>query len=143
MTKAIEQSVEFDVSPKILYEMYMSSRTHTKATGQPAKIGRRVGAPFTAFGGKIKGKNLLVSPGKMVVQAWRSTSWRKSDADSVLILTFSKTKDGGRVDLVHVNVPEHDHKGVTDGWEAYYWEPWRAYVSKLPTRRRKHPFILI
>jgi activator of HSP90 ATPase len=144
MTKAIQQSVEFDVSPETLYEMYIDSKKHSLATGGPAKLGRRAGAPFTAFAGKLRGKNLMVVPNKMIVQSWRAMGWKKAEPDSILTLTFSKTKSGGRVDLVHVNVPEHDHQGVTDGWENYYWKPWRAYIAATaPKKRRRPPFILI
>jgi activator of HSP90 ATPase len=130
MTKAIQQSVEFKVSPERLYETYMDSRKHTAATGAKAKLGSRVGAAFTAFDGALKGKNLLLVPDKMIVQAWRADHWKDSDGDSILVLTFTKTAKGGRVDLVHANVPEHDHRGVTEGWRTYYWQPWRAYFAK-------------
>ena len=130
MTEAIQQSVEFRVAPAVLYEMYMDSKKHSQATGAPAKLGRRAGAAFTAFGGELLGKNLLILPKKMIVRSWRAAHWKKSDPDSIVVLTFSKTKSGGRVDLVHVNVPEHDHQGVTQGWETYYWKPWRAYLAR-------------
>jgi activator of HSP90 ATPase len=129
MTKTIQQSVKFKASPETLFEMYIDSRKHSKATGMPAKIGRKAGSSFTAFGGMLEGKLLLVVPGKMIVQAWRSSAWKKTDADSILVLTFSKEASGARVDLAHVNVPEHDHQGVTKGWEKYYWKPWRAYLE--------------
>ena len=29
-----------------------------------------------------------------------------------------------------VNVPAHDHKGVSQGWRTYYWKPWNAYLAK-------------
>ena len=35
--------------------------------------------------------------------------------------------DGAGVELVHVNVPEEDFAGVSQGWEKYYWAPCRAY----------------
>src|SRR5664280_1954392 len=111
-TSRLQQSVEFRVAPAVLYEMYMDSKKHSQATGAPAKLGRRAGAAFTAFGGELLGKNLLTVSEKMIVQSWRAAHWRKSDSDSILVLTFSKTKSGGRVDLVHVNVPEHDHQVV-------------------------------
>lgn len=129
MTEAIQQSAEFNASPETLYEIYMDSRKHTKATGSLAKLSRKAGGTFTAFAGTLRGKNLLIVPKKMIVQSWRAKSWHKTDPDSVLILTFSKAASGGRVDLVHVNVPEHDHKGVTQGWQKYYWGPWRAYLA--------------
>ena len=128
MTKAIQQSEEFKTTPATLFEMYVDSRKHSKATGAPAKVSRKAGAAFTAFGGALRGKNLLVVPNKMIVQAWRSSAFKKTDADSILVITFSKVSSGTRVDLVHVNVPEHDHKGVTEGWNKYYWEPWRTYL---------------
>lgn len=136
MTPAIQQSVEFGASPETLYEMYMDSKQHSQATGAPARISRRVGAAFTAFGGQLVGKNLLLVPGKMIVQTWRSTGWKKSDPDSILVMQFSKTKTGTRVDLVHVNVPEHDHQGVTGGWRQYYWEPWRVYLEAASLKKR-------
>jgi activator of HSP90 ATPase len=129
MTEAIQQSVEFPASPEDLFEIYMDSKKHSEATGGKAKLGRKAGNPFTAFGGLLRGKNLLVVPGKMVVQAWRSSGWKKTEPDSILVLTFSQTPTGGRVDLVHANVPEHDLAGVTKGWNKYYWEPWRAYLA--------------
>ncbi|MGZ4789662.1 MAG: SRPBCC domain-containing protein [Terriglobales bacterium] len=129
MTKAIQQSVEFKVSPETLYETYIDSRKHSAATGAPARVGRKVGAAFRAFDGQLVGKNLVIVPKRMIVQSWRSTHWKESDLDSTLVITFSKTAKGSRVDLVHVNVPDHDHRGVTDGWRRYYWKPWRAYFN--------------
>jgi activator of HSP90 ATPase len=129
MTEPIQQSVEFPASPDDLFEIYIDSKKHSEATGGKAKVGRKAGDPFTAFGGLLRGKNLLIVPKKMIVQAWRSSGWKKADPDSILVLTFSKTPTGGRVDLVHVNVPEHDHAGVAKGWNKYYWEPWRAYLA--------------
>ena len=60
----------------------------------------------------------------------RATHWKDADLDSVLILNFSKVPGGTRIDLVHVGVPAHDHKGVTKGWPKYYWKPWTKYLSK-------------
>jgi len=130
MTEAIQQSVEFNASPETLFELFMDSKKHAAATGGPARISRKNGGAFTAFGGMLCGKNLLIVPKKMIVQAWRSSQFKATDPDSILILRFSKTAGGGRIDLVHAGVPEHDHKGVTKGWPKYYWEPWKAYLAK-------------
>src|SRR5580704_8247084 len=119
----ILQSVKFKCPPSTLFELYMDSAKHTAATGQRAKIGRSAGARFMAFDGAIHGRNLLVVPDQIVVQAWRSTHWKRGDLDSILVLQFSKAAGGSQVDLVHVNVPQQDHQGVTKGWEKYYWTP--------------------
>ena len=130
MTKAIQQSVEFSASPAQLFEMYMDSKKHSASTGGLAKLSRRVGGAFTAWGGQLRGKNLLIIPNRMIVQSWRSVNFKKGDADSILVLRFSKTARGSRVDLVHAGVPGQDHAGVKNGWPKYYWKPWRAYLAK-------------
>ncbi len=130
MTEAIQQSVVFRASPAELFEIYMDSRKHSAATGAPAKISRKVGGPFTAFDGMLRGKNLAILPQRMIVQAWRAAHWKKADPDSILILWFRKTPGGGRMDLVHAGVPPYDHRGVCAGWPKYYWKPWKAYLAQ-------------
>lgn len=133
MTPVIRQSEQFAASPAELFEMYMDSKKHSAATGGLAKLSRKAGGAFTAWGGQLWGKNLLIVPKRMIVQTWRSSNFKKDDADSILVLTFSKAPKGSRIDLAHVGVPAQDHAGVSKGWPKYYWEPWRAYLAK---RRR-------
>lgn len=66
----------------------------------------------------------------MIVQSWRGSDWKKTDLDSVLILTFSKASGGARIDLVHANVPDRHYAGIRKGWTKYYWNPWRAYLRR-------------
>ena len=28
---------------------------------------------------------------------------------------------------------DHDYDGVTEGWDKYYWKPWRAYLESGET----------
>ena len=131
MTPVIEQTVSFKkISPADLYELFMDSAKHSAATGMPAKISRKVGGKWSAFKGMIWGKNLALVPDQMIVQAWRSSQFKKTDPDSILVVSFEKTGTGARVHLVHVGVPPHDHKGVTNGWKKYYWEPWKKYLAQ-------------
>jgi activator of HSP90 ATPase len=125
-TPAIAQQVEFSVSPDQLFDAYLDPVEHARITGSPVSICGEVGAEFVAFNGMIRGRNLLIAPKRMIVQSWRAAIWKETDLDSILVLVFEPTKTGGRVVLTHVNVPEHDHRGVTEGWEKYYWTPWRA-----------------
>ena len=135
MKPVIEQTASFaKVTPADLYELFMDSAKHTDATGMPAKVSPKVGGKWSAFGGMISGKNLVLVPNRMIVQAWRSSAWKKADPDSVLVVRFEKTKNGAAAHLAHVGVPSYDHKGVTQGWKKYYWEPWKKY---LKGRRRK------
>jgi activator of HSP90 ATPase len=134
MTPAIEQSISFHATPAKLYSFFTNSAKHTAATGMPAKVSPKVGGKWSAFGGMILGKNLVLIPNRMIVQTWRSSAWKKADPDSILVVNFEKSAGGEtRVVLAHVGVPEYDHKGVTEGWVKYYWEPWKAYLAS-----RKH-----
>src|SRR5208283_81229 len=129
MTPAIQQSVLFRTSPRTLFAMYLDSRKHAVSTGAPAKVSKKTGGRFTAFGNQLEGKNLLIVPGKRIVQLWRATHWEKGDW-SILILDFSRVAGGAQVDLVHAGVPAYDHKGVREGWPKYYWRPWKKYLAK-------------
>jgi activator of HSP90 ATPase len=129
MAEAIVQSVTFKCPPEELFAMFTDSKKHSAATGAKATVSAKAGAKWKAFDGMISGTNLLVIPGRRVVQAWRASHWKDSDLDSILVVSFSATKGGGKVDIVHVGVPQHDHKGVTNGWPKYYWAPWKAYLK--------------
>jgi len=134
MKPPIEQSVKFPCSPEVLFEMYMDSAKHSASTGAPAKIARRAGGSFKAFDGALSGRNLLIIPNRLVVQAWRSTAFKRGDPDSILVIEFSKAPGGAKVHMVHLNVPVQDHRGVSKGWPKFYWEPWKAYLA---TGKRK------
>jgi activator of HSP90 ATPase len=130
MTPVIEQSVSFIATPAKLYELFMDSAKHSAATGMPANVSRKVGGKWSAFGGMILGKNLVLIPNRRIVQSWRSSEWKKADPDSILVVGFEKTAGGDTtVHLVHVGVPSYDHQGVTQGWVKFYWDPWKEYLA--------------
>src|SRR6266404_8306294 len=113
MTKTIEQSVRFPATAKQLYDIYIDPKRHAQMTGAPVTISSRPGSKFTAFGGALWGSTLTAVPGKLIVQRWRSSHFKPTDPDSILVLMFSQDGKGGRIDLAHVNVPKQDHAGVT------------------------------
>ena len=130
MPKVVRQSVTLPAPAKALYAMYLSPRSHKAITGGKVVISARPGSRFSAFGGMLRGRTLHTVPGRLIVQAWRSAGWKKGDLDSTLILRFTTKGRSGRIDLVHANVPDHDYRGVNNGWKNYYWGPWRRYLSK-------------
>lgn len=129
MSKVINQSVLLPGAAKDLFHQYLDSAGHEAFTGAPAEIEAKAGGVFKAFNGMLEGKILHLVPERLIVQAWRSVSFKEGDADSTLILCFTPEGDGTRVDLVHLDVPEHDHKGVTDGWVNHYWNPWQSHLE--------------
>lgn len=135
MTQTIQQSVRLPAPPKELFDTYLDSKKHSAVTGGKARISRKAGAKFTAWNGVLSGRNLLIVPNRLIVQAWRSAHFKRSDPDSILVLEFRKAPGGGRIDLVHGNVPPQDHKGVKGGWPKYYWKPWKKY---LLAKKKQH-----
>jgi activator of HSP90 ATPase len=129
MSPVIEQRVTFNSTPEQLYELFMDSAKHTAATGVPAKISRKVGGKWSAFQGALTGRNLELVPNETIVQAWRSTNFKKEDPDSILIVRFEKALKGATVHLTHVGVPKQDYRGVTKGWKKFYWDPWKKYLK--------------
>ena len=131
MPKIVRQTVTLPASARRLYDMYLSPSGHRRITGARAKIGKRPGAAFSAFDGQLSGTILQTVPGRLIVQSWRSSGWRKGDVDSTLVLRFTpKGRSATRVDLVHVNVADQDYRGVSKGWPNYYWKPWRKALRK-------------
>jgi activator of HSP90 ATPase len=130
MAKIVSQSVLLPASAKELYSSYLSPSRHGAITGGPVVVSPRAGSTFRAFGGALRGRMLQTIPGRLIVQSWRSSAFKKSDPDSTLIIRFTQNGKRARVDLVHVNVPDHDYAGVSKGWKSYYWKPWRKYLSR-------------
>lgn len=130
MRSVIKQSVVLPASPDQLFDTYLDPKRHSAFTGGPVKIGKKAGSAFDAFDGMLAGTMLALVPKRLIVQSWRSSNFKKKDLDSTLILEFSPHPKGGRIDLVHLDVPPQDYDGVTKGWQQYYWTPWRSYLAK-------------
>lgn len=130
MPRTIEQVVTFRTTPERLYRLYLSPRQHAAACGgwgkakiQARKGGRMQMAPH------ITGTFLSLVPGKLIVQTWRGSDWKRSDLDSVLILAFSRRQRGARLAMVHANVPDAHARSITKGWHTY-WQPWKKYLRR-------------
>jgi uncharacterized protein YndB with AHSA1/START domain len=133
MPRIIQLAASLPAPPDRLFDMYLDPAEHAAFTGAPVVISARAGAPFRAFNDVLSGTILEVVPKRLIVQSWRSSRFAPSDLDSTLILTFWPQEDGGRIELVHVNVSDGDFAGVSQGWEKYYWSPWRQYLTRRPS----------
>ncbi len=136
MTRTIHLAASLPASPDELFDMYLDAKLHAAITGSPVTIGAHAGAKFGAFDGGLRGTILQVVPKRLIVQSWRASHWKTRDIDSTLVLTFWPEGKGARIELVHVNVADHDFAGVSEGWELYYWTPWREYLKKHKTKGR-------
>lgn len=129
MRNVIHQSVILPATAEALFDQYTDASLHAAITGAPVAIGTERGSEFRAFDGVLSGAVLETIRPRLVIQSWRSSAFMQEDPDSMLVLCFSTHQDQGQIDLVHLDVPGHDFEGVTQGWEKYYWEPWRRYLN--------------
>lgn len=129
MRNVIYDTVQLPASAESLFDAYLDPAEHAAITGKPVEIGSEPGAKFEAFEGMLTGEILHVVRPRLIVQSWRSALFRPEDRDSTLILTFTPEGNEGRIDLVHLDVPDHDYDDVVAGWKEYYWTPWREYLA--------------
>ena len=135
MSKTIVQTVDFNASPEELYALYADSKKHSAATGTSAKISSKVGGSCEAYDGSLTGTTLGNIRNRLFVQTWRSSDWSADQDDSVLMLVFEKRGKGGRLTMVHANIPEEHYPGIKSGWTEYYWTPWKRFLAKKGKRK--------
>ncbi len=128
MSKLIRQTVTFQATPHAVYEALMDSRKHARFTQAPAKISRKVGGAFNAYGDYITGTNLELVPDEKIVQAWHASEWPEGHQSQV---TFKLTPVAGgtRLSFTHSGVPEPFVNDIRQGWIDSYWVPMKALLN--------------
>jgi activator of HSP90 ATPase len=129
MPDTIVQTIRFNAPPEVLFALYADSRKHASATGAKAVISTKVGGRCQAYDGSLTGTTLGVIRNRVFVQTWRADNWTSDQADSVLSLFFEKDGKGGRLTMVHANIPDEHLPGIKTGWTTYYWTPWKHVLK--------------
>jgi uncharacterized protein YndB with AHSA1/START domain len=127
-TKTLRQTVTFKASPRQVYDMLMDSKKHRSLSGVPAKISRKVGGKFTAWGSHISGFNLALRPGQKIVQAWRATGWWP-DHYSIAIYDIAKVRGGAKLKFTQIGIPPDRYSGHYRGWIETYWTPMKEIFA--------------
>jgi len=70
------------------------------------------------------------TPGRQIVQTWRSFEWRPDDLDATLVLAFRPDPVGARLDMARVDAPDHLYEKLQANWSMRYWDPWKAYLAR-------------
>ena len=128
MNKAIEQKILFQgATAAELFDIFVNPKKHSAIHGGAAtKISNKEGHNFSLLNGNLNGKNLLIVPNRMIVQAWRGNVWEKDDLDSVLTLVFSDNRTGGQIEMVHAFTPIQ----FTELWNEIYWLPMKEFIKQ-------------
>lgn len=126
----IEQAEFIPAKPELVYEALTDARKHAEFTGSSATGVAVAGGEFTAWGGYISGKHLELTPGRKIVQEWKTTEWPKGAAPSLLEIELKSVPGGTRLNMKHTRVPEEQAASYRQGWIDYYWAPLRRYFEE-------------
>ncbi len=135
-TKNIKQLVTFKSTPHDLYEMIMDSKKHARFSGASAKMSKKVGGKFSAYGGWIEGKNLKLIPDRLIIQEWRGEDWPTGHFSKVMFL-FTKTKTGTKLTFGHTKIPADKAAHINTGWKEQYWDKMKVFSGEKKKSKRK------
>jgi uncharacterized protein YndB with AHSA1/START domain len=128
MTLAFTVSAVIQAPAEKIYAAWLDSKGHADMTGAAARVGAEVGEDFEAWDGYIRGKNLILEPGRRIVQAWRTAEFAPDEPDSKVEVTFTKASGGTSVTIRHSNLPAHGMQ-YKDGWVENYFVPMKKYFE--------------
>ena len=139
--EAIHQEVIFKAPRKQVYETLTDAKQFERVVqlsaavksgmvppGKPAEISREPGGTFALFGGYISGRQLVLVPDELIVQAWRAGSW---EPDSYSIAKFALSDQDGNTKLIfdHAGFPNDQAQHLSEGWHVNYWEPLAKFLG--------------
>lgn len=134
-TVTVAHSVEFDAPAAQIFEMYADARKHSKVIDAQAKLERRVGGKFSAWGGGVSGMNLVLREPSLIVQAWRTQEFPK-DHYSVLHLSIEPAGRGrSKLTLAQHGVPRACAEEIETNWHECYWEPMKKLLAEQNAKR--------
>ncbi len=129
-TTFIHKKVFLPTTPNKVYDALMDSQKHTDfCDGAVAKISKDEGGEFTCYDDYINGRNIKLIKGKLIVQAWRATTWPKN-MYSIVKYELSKNKSGTQIIFDHIGFPKKTGEDLATGWEDHYWKPMKKYFAK-------------
>jgi len=127
-TRTLRQTVTFKgASPKEVYHLISDSQKHTSLSREKAVISKKVGGKFSAWRGHLNGYNLVLKPGKRIVQAWRATGWWP-DYYSIAVFDFERVAGGTKLTFTQIGIPPHRYSGHYRGWIETYWTPMKEIL---------------
>src|SRR5262245_697638 len=124
----IHQEVTFRATAAKVYRAVSDSSEHANFTGAPAEIGTDVGTAWSAYGGKISGRQVELVDGLRIVQTWRAANWPEG-VHSVVRFELRPDGSGTKLVLEHDAVAEDQVQHLDGGWAKMYWEPLRKYLE--------------
>ncbi|MCB0481416.1 MAG: SRPBCC domain-containing protein [Flavobacteriales bacterium] len=127
------QEVYFNCDPDRLYEILMTSELHGIVTQSEVEISPEMNTEFKVYSGYISGKNILLEPGKLILQEWRAEEEHWPDYHySTVQFKIESLDRGTHLTFIHKGIPESCFEAISNGWEEYYWHPIKNFIEINP-----------
>ncbi len=125
--------------PKAVYDAWLDGKKHGDMTGGDATCEARVGGQFTAWDEYIEGTTLELTPGRRIVQSWRTFEFPPNAPESRLEILLEPVGGSTRLTLIHSNIPEGQAAAYKKGWEDHYFAPMQEYFARFAQNDRAKP----
>ncbi|HEY3743873.1 MAG TPA: SRPBCC domain-containing protein [Bryobacteraceae bacterium] len=126
--RSIHQEEDFDANPARIYEALLDAKQFRAFSGMGADIDRTPGGTFKLFDGQIAGRNIELTVGRLIVQAWRSSGWPEG-IFSIARFDLTPRNMGTRIVFDHTGFPPEAAERLASGWTEHYWTRLRKYLA--------------
>lgn len=123
---SLHQEIEVATNAQRIFDALLDSAQFAAITGMSATIDPKPGGAFKTFGGLIEGRNVELTPGKRIVQAWRPASWEVG-VYSIVHFELRGHDAGTLIVLDHTGFPEGLYDHLFSGWYLRYWDPMKKW----------------
>jgi uncharacterized protein YndB with AHSA1/START domain len=131
---SIHQEALIAAPPQQVFELLTNGNLFSAATGMPAEISDREGDAFSAFGGRVEGRQIELVPGERVVQAWRFGAEHETPWDpgvySTVRFTLEPAGDATRLVIDHTGIPEQWVEHISGGYPTFYEDPIARFFNR-------------
>jgi activator of HSP90 ATPase len=127
--ETIHQVVPFQAPRARIYDVLLDTEQFSKMTGGlGTQISRDVGGAFSLFSSQIKGRQVDLVPGELILQAWRSEGWKPH---LYSIVRFALIEQGSGTQLIfdHTGFPVGQAEHLAKGWRDHYWVPLEKFLA--------------
>jgi activator of HSP90 ATPase len=134
-TASILQTVLYNTSANILYNLFMDQKKHSKIIQSKVKMSKKIKGTFEVFDGYCHGYNIELLENSKITQAWHfaEDGW-PDDHFSICTFKFLEINSANKTPKTKLifsqtQIPAHKVSSLKEGWKKYYWDAIKNYLK--------------
>jgi activator of HSP90 ATPase len=131
LMKNIKKTIAFNCSIQDLYDCLINAKKLSKIIGGKVSNPGQIKGKFSAYDDYIFGENVLLSPGKKIVQKWSCQDYPTGQFSNLTIVFKKKTDKTCEIDFSLDNVPDDLYEDIGVLWDEMFFEPIKDYLEDL------------